>query len=145
MLRTGSGLNPPRPGRGGAGTRGYGYCCHPYVTRVFHENGLSVSRVDIEIEGDNAVGSFFVTDCSSQQVNPNIAELVRQVWGRTLVTDHKSLYRVPKSSSSSLSAMDETTNNLVAKAIVFIGNMLWSQIESPSGSFGLLALLDPEN
>ncbi|KAL4328942.1 hypothetical protein AHAS_Ahas13G0250500 [Arachis hypogaea] len=106
------------------------------VTRVFHENGLSVSRVEIEIEKDNAVGSFFVIDCSSEQVNPNIVELVRQECDRTIVTDHKLPYRVPKSSSSSLSAMDETTNNLVAKATVSIGNMLWSQIESISGSFG---------
>ncbi|RYQ80949.1 hypothetical protein Ahy_Scaffold1g107008 isoform F [Arachis hypogaea] len=106
------------------------------VTRVFRENGLSVSRVEIGTQGDNAVGSFFVTDCSGQQVNPNIAELVRQECGGTVFTDHKSPYRVPKSSSSSLLAMDETTNNLVAKPIVSIGNMLWSQIERLSGSFG---------
>ncbi|KAL1316115.1 ACT domain-containing protein ACR1 isoform X1 [Arachis ipaensis] len=106
------------------------------VTRVFRENGLSVSRVEIGTQGDNAVGSFFVTDSSGQQVNPNIAELVRQECGGTVVTDHKSPYRVPKSSSSSLLAMDETTNNLVAKPIVSIGNMLWSQIERLSGSFG---------
>ncbi|RYQ80945.1 hypothetical protein Ahy_Scaffold1g107008 isoform A [Arachis hypogaea] len=95
------------------------------VTRVFRENGLSVSRVEIGTQGDNAVGSFFVTDCSGQQVNPNIAELVRQECGGTVFTDHKSPYRV-----------HETTNNLVAKPIVSIGNMLWSQIERLSGSFG---------
>ena len=104
------------------------------VTRVFRENGLSISRVEIGTEGEKAVGSFFVTDSSGQEVNPNIAELVRQECGGTVVTDHKSPYRVPQSSSSSV--MNETKSNMVARPIFSLGSMLWSQIERLSGNFG---------
>lgn len=98
------------------------------VTRVFRENGLSVSRVEIGTEGEKAVGSFFVTDSSGEEVNPNIAGLVRRECGGSVVTDHKSPYRIPQSSSSSSSVVNETTSNIVARPIFSLGSMLWSQI-----------------
>ena len=51
------------------------------VTRVFRENGLWISRVEIETRGDKAEGSFYVTDSSGEEVNPKIVELVRKEAG----------------------------------------------------------------
>ena len=49
------------------------------VTRVIRENGLSITKVQIGVESDEmAVGSFCVANSSGQEVNPNIAELVRR-------------------------------------------------------------------
>ncbi|XP_027360687.1 ACT domain-containing protein ACR1-like [Abrus precatorius] len=104
------------------------------VTRVFRENGLSISRVEIGTDGEKAVGSFFVTDSSGEEVNPNIAELVRQESGGTVVTDHKSPHRVPQSSSSSV--IRKTESIIETKPRFSLGSMLWSHLERLSGSFG---------
>ena len=95
------------------------------VTRVFRENGLSISRFEIGTEGEKAVGSFFVTDSSGEQVNPNIVELVRQASGGSVVTDHKSPHRVRQSQS-----------DIEAKPKFSLGSLLWSRLERLSGGFG---------
>ncbi|CAJ1943039.1 unnamed protein product [Sphenostylis stenocarpa] len=51
------------------------------VTRVISENGLSITKMDIGVEGETATGSFHVANCSGEDVNPNIAELVRRETG----------------------------------------------------------------
>ncbi|TKY70677.1 ACT domain-containing protein ACR1 [Spatholobus suberectus] len=104
------------------------------VTRIFRENGLSISRVEIGTEGDKAVGSFFVTDSSGEEVNPNIVELVRQESGGSVVTDHKSPYRVRQSSSSSV--IHEIKGSIEAKPKFSLGSLLWSRLERLSGGFG---------
>ncbi|KAK7309139.1 hypothetical protein RJT34_05641 [Clitoria ternatea] len=104
------------------------------VTRVFRENGLSILRVEIGTEGEKAAGSFFVTDSSGEEVNPNIAELVRQESGGSVVTDHKSPYRVPQSPSSSI--ISDTKARIEGKPRFSLGSMLWSHLERLSGSFG---------
>lgn len=104
------------------------------VTRVFRENGLSISRVEITTEGENAVGSFFVTDSSGQEVNPDITELVRQECGGSVVTDHKSPRRVSQSSSSLFIGGNRSSTE--AKPRFSLGSMLWSQLERLSGNFG---------
>ncbi|KAK7252756.1 hypothetical protein RIF29_36944 [Crotalaria pallida] len=102
------------------------------VTRVFRENGLSVSRIEIGTDGEQAVGSFFVTDSSGQEVNAGIAELVRQECGGTVVIDHKSPHRV---TPSPLKA-ETKSNTEEAKPRFSLGSMLRSQLERLSGNFG---------
>jgi len=110
------------------------------VTRVFRENGLSVSRVEIGTEGGKAVGSFFVTDCSGEEVNPNIVELVRRETGGSVVIDHKSPHRLHQSSSSSSSSsssvIHQTNDTVEAKPKLSLGSLLWSRLERLSGGFG---------
>ncbi|KAL5181628.1 ACT domain-containing protein ACR1 [Glycine soja] len=104
------------------------------VTRVFRENGLSISRFEIGTEGEKAVGSFFVTDSSGEEVNPDIVELVRQASGGSVVTDHKSPHRVHQSSSSS--DINETMGSMEPKPKFSLGSLLWSRLERLSGGFG---------
>jgi len=106
------------------------------VTRVFRENGLSISRFEIGTEGEKAVGSFFVTDSSGEEVNPDIVELVRQASGGSVVTDHKSPHRVHQSSSSS--DINETMGSMEPKPKFSLGSLLWSRLERLSGGFGPL-------
>ncbi|KAK4367859.1 hypothetical protein RND71_011651 [Anisodus tanguticus] len=40
------------------------------ITRVFRENGLSISRAEVGVQGEKAVGTFNVKDASGQAVNP---------------------------------------------------------------------------
>ncbi|XP_020230375.1 ACT domain-containing protein ACR1 isoform X1 [Cajanus cajan] len=107
------------------------------VTRVFRENGLSISRVEIGREGKKAVGSFFVRDCSGEEeVNPNILELVRRETGGSLVTHHNSPHRVRQSSSSSASSIiHESKESIEAKPRSSLGRMLWSRLERLSAGF----------
>ncbi|XP_019422964.1 PREDICTED: ACT domain-containing protein ACR1-like isoform X2 [Lupinus angustifolius] len=102
------------------------------VTRVFRENGFSISRVEFGTDGEKAVGTFIVTDSSGEEVNPSIAELVRQECGGTVVIDNKSPHRV----SPSIKA--ETKNNIEANPWFSLGTMLWSQLERLSSNFGLI-------
>ncbi|CAL0314368.1 unnamed protein product [Lupinus luteus] len=95
------------------------------VTRVFRENGLSISRVEFGTDGEKAVGTFIVEDCSGEEVNPSIAELVRQECGGTVVIDNKSPHRVT-----------ETKNSIEANPWFSLGSMLWSQLERISSNFG---------
>jgi len=95
------------------------------VTRVFRENGLSISRVEIGTEGGKAVGSFFVTDCSGEEVNPNIVELVRKETGGSVAIDHKSPHR-----------LHQTEDSGENKPKFSLGSLLWSRLERLSGGFG---------
>lgn len=105
------------------------------VTRVIRENGLSITKVDIGVEGETAIGSFYLTNCSGQDVNPNIAELVRRETGGSVIANYISPYRVPKpQSSSSRSSMHETMSSQVRPKLS-LGSMLWSQLEYLSTNF----------
>ncbi|CAJ1929213.1 unnamed protein product [Sphenostylis stenocarpa] len=98
------------------------------VTRVFRENGLSISRIEIGTERGKAVGSFFVTDCAGEEVKPNIVELVRQETGGSVVIDHNnSPHRLHQSSSSSV--IHKTKDSVEAKPRLSLGSLLWSRLE----------------
>lgn len=101
------------------------------VTRVFRENGLYISRVEIGTKGEEAVGTFFVNDSSGGEVNPGIAELVRQECGGTVVTDKMTPHRVSQTSPWAI-----VRENVEAKPRFSLGSMLWSQLERFSGNFG---------
>ncbi|KAL5064107.1 hypothetical protein RYX36_025844 [Vicia faba] len=100
------------------------------VTRVIRENGLSVTRVEFGVEGETAIGSFYVTDCSGQDTNENIAELLKREIGGSVVLAHNSSYKVSQSSTSI------SNNNRDVVPRFSIGSMIWSHLEK----LALLAL-----
>lgn len=105
------------------------------VTRIIRENGLSITRVEIGVEGETAVGSFYVIDSSGQAVNTNIAELVRREIGGSIVAVQNSPYRVPQSSSSS-TTLHETETSREVRPRFSLGSMLWSHLEHLSNNLG---------
>lgn len=48
------------------------------VTRIFRENGLSVTRADVSTQGDKAVNTFYVTDVSGRPVDLKTVEAIRK-------------------------------------------------------------------
>lgn len=105
------------------------------VTRVFRENGLSISRAEIGTQGEKAVGSFYVRDYSGEEVNPNIVELVREETGGSIVAVHNSPYKVPQTTSSSSVRTVNESQSSVYRPMSFFGSMLWSRL---SGNFRLI-------
>ncbi|KAG2702789.1 hypothetical protein I3843_06G099800 [Carya illinoinensis] len=51
------------------------------VTRIFRENGLSVSRAEVTTRGSQAVNAFYVTDASGNPVKSETIEAVRKEIG----------------------------------------------------------------
>lgn len=98
------------------------------ITRVFRENGLSISRAEIGTRGERAVGSFYVTDASGHDLNPNTVELVRQEIGGTILVVNNSSDWPAASSSVSRGAQE--------RAKFSLGSLLWSQLERISSNFG---------
>ncbi|KAK7263268.1 hypothetical protein RJT34_30855 [Clitoria ternatea] len=105
------------------------------MTRVIRENGLSIARVELGVEGEIAVGSLYVTDCSGQDVNPNIAALLRSETGGSIVASYSSPYRTPIPLSSSRT-MHEAKSSTGFRPTFSLGSMLWSQLERLSNNFG---------
>ncbi|XP_009629350.1 ACT domain-containing protein ACR1 [Nicotiana tomentosiformis] len=109
------------------------------VTRVFRESGLSISRAEIGIQGEKAVGTFYVKDASGQAVNPETLETVRREIGGTVLVVNKSLGR----SSSQPTSSSNTTPNISTshssskqdKPGFSLGSLLWSQVEWLSSNF----------
>ncbi|XP_058765276.1 ACT domain-containing protein ACR1-like [Vicia villosa] len=93
------------------------------VTRVIRENELSITRVEFGVEGETAIGSFYVTDCSGQGVKENIAELLKREIGGSVVLAHNSPYKVSQSSTS----MSNNSRDVVPR--FSIGSVIWSHLE----------------
>ncbi|MCO5564121.1 hypothetical protein L7F22_017777 [Adiantum nelumboides] len=55
------------------------------ITRIFRENGLSVTGADVNTQGDKAVNTFFVTDASGGPVDMKTVEAVRNEIGRQIL------------------------------------------------------------
>ncbi|WOL01731.1 ACT domain-containing protein ACR4-like [Canna indica] len=55
------------------------------VTRIFRENGLSVSRAEVTTRGSQAVNVFYVMDSSGNPVNSRMIEAVRNEIGETIL------------------------------------------------------------
>lgn len=102
------------------------------VTRVFRENGLSISRAEIGTNGERATGCFYVTDASGNDVNPRTVELVRQEIGVSALVINKS----SRASSSSFSR--SSSSEVEERPRFSLGNLLWSQLERLSVSFGII-------
>ncbi|KAH8522447.1 hypothetical protein H0E87_003182 [Populus deltoides] len=55
------------------------------VTRIFRENGLSVTRAEVTTRGSQAVNVFYVTDSSGYPVKNETIEAVRKEIGLTIL------------------------------------------------------------
>ncbi|CDP13377.1 unnamed protein product [Coffea canephora] len=55
------------------------------VTRIFRENGLSVTRAEVTTRGSQAVNVFYVTDASGYPVKNETIEAVRKEIGLTIL------------------------------------------------------------
>ncbi|KAJ8765491.1 hypothetical protein K2173_014613 [Erythroxylum novogranatense] len=108
------------------------------MTRVFRENGLSISRAEIGTHGDKAVGSFYVTDASGYDVSQHTVELVRKEIGGSVLVVNKSPGWTPKapSISSSISRTKTDSVDEEDKPRFSLGTLLWSQLERLSSNFG---------
>lgn len=105
------------------------------MTRVLRENGLSISRVELGIRGERAIGSFYITDPSGHDVNPNIVEVVKKETGGSVLAIQRSPAWGPQASSSSRTAQS-TNKSMEDRPRFSLGSLLWSQLERLSGNFG---------
>ncbi|KAL6011665.1 hypothetical protein ACLOJK_002113 [Asimina triloba] len=55
------------------------------VTRIFRENGLSVTRAEVTTRGTQAVNVFYVTDAAGNSVSSQTIEAVRSEIGQTIL------------------------------------------------------------
>ncbi|KAK6930786.1 ACT domain [Dillenia turbinata] len=55
------------------------------VTRIFRENGLSVTRAEVTTRGSQAVNVFYVTDSSGNSVRSETIEAIRKEIGLTIL------------------------------------------------------------
>ncbi|POO00674.1 ACT domain containing protein [Trema orientale] len=106
------------------------------ITRVFRENGLSISRIEVATQSDRAVGSIYVTDAWGHDVNPDTVELAIKEIGGSIIAIHKS-----SSWGTSPSISPRTDDSRVEEVPRFsLGSLLWSQLERFSSSFGPIRL-----
>ncbi|GKU92819.1 hypothetical protein SLEP1_g6494 [Rubroshorea leprosula] len=64
------------------------------VTRIFRENGLSVTRAEVTTRGSQAVNVFYVADASGDQVKTETIEAVRKEIGLTILHVKEDAYAV---------------------------------------------------
>ncbi|WCJ38828.1 ACT domain-containing protein ACR4 [Euphorbia peplus] len=62
------------------------------VTRIFRENGLSVTRAEVTTRGSQAVNVFYVTDASGCQVRSETIEAVRKEIGQSVLRVKEDTY-----------------------------------------------------
>nr|GMC60040.1 ACT domain-containing protein ACR1 [Ipomoea batatas] len=106
------------------------------VTRVFRENGLSITRAEIGTQGERAIGTFYVKDTSGQSVDPETLESVRQEIGGTVKVVHKSSGRFTQATSSGNSTRrSHRSSGEDGKAGFSLGSLLWAQLERLSNNF----------
>lgn len=67
------------------------------VTRIFRENGLSVTRAEVTTRGGKAVNAFYVTDAAGNPVDSKTVEAVRQEIGQAVlqVTENSACVKSP--------------------------------------------------
>ncbi|XP_057969378.1 ACT domain-containing protein ACR1 [Malania oleifera] len=104
------------------------------VTRLFRENGLSISRAEIGMRGEKAIGSFYVTDASgNDMVKPETIELVRKEIGGTVAVVNEP---TGWPSSSSTTGRSASSSKLEDPPRFSLGSLLWAQLERLSINFG---------
>ncbi|GLT86728.1 hypothetical protein SLE2022_048480 [Rubroshorea leprosula] len=64
------------------------------VTRIFRENGLSVTRAEVATINSQAVNAFYVTDASGDQVKTETIEAVRKEIGLTILHVKEDAYSI---------------------------------------------------
>ncbi|KAF9621125.1 hypothetical protein IFM89_016619 [Coptis chinensis] len=102
------------------------------ISRVFRESGMSVSRADLGTHGDQAIGSFYVTDSSGNHIDPKTVDLVRNEIGeKVLKVNKSSVWDSERYASSSTRSRVEDRSERSS-----LGSILWSQLERFSSNFG---------
>ncbi|KAI9381693.1 hypothetical protein POPTR_014G006700v4 [Populus trichocarpa] len=108
------------------------------VTRAFRENGLSISRAEIGTNGDRAVGSFYVTDASGYEANPQAIDEVKKEMGGSVVVVNKSPGWTPKTSKTpSVGSVSRNSSGSIdeEKPRLSPGSLFWSQLKRLSSNF----------
>lgn len=90
------------------------------VTRIFRENGLTVTRAGVTTVEEQAVNVFYVRDASGNPIDMKVIEALRKEIGHTMMLDVKK----GPSSSSSGGAKDAPEADGLAKTRFFFGNLL---------------------
>ncbi|KAL2531764.1 ACT domain-containing protein ACR1 [Abeliophyllum distichum] len=103
------------------------------ITRVFRENGLSITRAEIGTRGERAVGTFYVKDTSGQNANPETLETVRREIGSTVVAVNKSLSSPSQATTSRTSR--NNSREIQERPRFSLGSLLWSHLERISSNF----------
>lgn len=62
------------------------------MTRIFRENGLSVTRAEVTTRGSQAVNVFYVTDVSGGTVKSETIQAVRNEIGLTILHVKEDAY-----------------------------------------------------
>ncbi|KAK9166020.1 hypothetical protein Scep_001211 [Stephania cephalantha] len=101
------------------------------ITRVFREHGLSVTRAEIGMRGERAIGSFYVTDVSGREVDGKTVEMVQNEIGKTALIINDSLVWSPQRSSPSSSSPSGRADDRPNKSS--LRSLLWAQLERLSG------------
>lgn len=110
------------------------------MTRVFRENGLSITRAEVGIHGERAIGSFYVTEASGNDVNLSTVELVRkEIGGSVVIVNKSSGASTPQGPMSALSA-GLISRSGEEKPRLSLGSLIWSQLERFSSNFGPIRL-----
>ncbi|KAJ0980142.1 hypothetical protein J5N97_008397 [Dioscorea zingiberensis] len=55
------------------------------VTRIFRENGLTVTRAEVATRGGKAINTFYVSDAAGNPVDAKIIHSIRQAIGQTML------------------------------------------------------------
>ncbi|KAL8161434.1 hypothetical protein V2J09_012923 [Rumex salicifolius] len=69
------------------------------VTRIFRENGLTVTQAEVTTRLGKAVNTFYVRDASGYPVDAKSIESIRQVIGQTILKVKGNTHQEPKQSS----------------------------------------------
>ncbi|KAL5706689.1 hypothetical protein ACHQM5_024823 [Ranunculus cassubicifolius] len=106
------------------------------VTRILREHGMSLSRADLGTRGNQAIGAFYVTDSSGNNVDPKTVELVKHQLGETdLKVNKSSALDIPSHSSSSSANVFHGIRDGFTRPNS-LGSLLWSQLGRFSNNFG---------
>ncbi|KAL3525580.1 hypothetical protein ACH5RR_013952 [Cinchona calisaya] len=103
------------------------------VTRVFRENGLSITRAEIGTNGDRAVGTFYVKDTSGQNISRETMEMIQQEIGGTILVVDKPLDQPSETTLSSVCRRN--SGDIQERPKFSLGSLLWSQLERFSSNF----------
>ncbi|KAL5556762.1 hypothetical protein UlMin_038998 [Ulmus minor] len=109
------------------------------VTRVFRENGLSISRLEVASQGERAFGSIHVTDASGSDVDPNTVQMaIEEMGGSILVHKSPNWFLQGFSPRRSPRIDTNTTSKGEDRPRFSLASFVRAQLERFSSSFGTL-------
>ncbi|EPS62051.1 hypothetical protein M569_12742, partial [Genlisea aurea] len=91
------------------------------ITRVFRENGLSITRAEMAVRGENATGAFYVKETSGDES-----------------VDQRTIERVVREMGSTDIVLDNTLSGSRRSCVstkFSLGSVIWAQLERLSWNF----------